>query len=216
MSSASGFVFGRKLKLSQVDSLRSPLRDSLRLSVSLRSAHRVPFSCTFAVALDPGGSMGGLAILCCSPPTARSLLGQRQRLLATRKLSWLVPTALVLAINASCSPLGRLRMTRFRLRGSTLFPGRIFTCWAPSQSFHFSCSSVLCFCFFFFSIFCFLSVCVYLGAMTPFLPPFLPFLAFLYAVSRFFRFLCDPQFHFQTVAVREKFFRSDLELRNLG
>lgn len=54
------------------------------------------------------------------------------------KLSWLVPTALVLAVNASCRPHRRLRMTRFRLRGSTLFPGRISTYWAPSQSFSFT------------------------------------------------------------------------------
>ena len=62
------------------------------------------------------------------------------------KLSWLVPTALVLAVNASCRPHRRLRMTRFRLRGSTLFPGRISTYWAPSQSFPFTsfCLHVRC------------------------------------------------------------------------
>jgi hypothetical protein len=62
VSSASGFVFGRKQEFSQV--------------------HRVPFSCTFAVVLDPGGTLGDSAI-CCSPPHARSSLGQRRGLLTT-------------------------------------------------------------------------------------------------------------------------------------
>ena len=85
---------------------------------------------TFAVALDPGGTVGDLAIfLLASPPARpfsslhlsrtpppRSPLGQRRRLL-TLELSWLIPTALVpfgrlralslskrLAVNASCQP----------------------------------------------------------------------------------------------------------------
>ena len=46
------------------------------------------------------------------------------------KLSRLNGTALVLAVNASRRPRGRLRMTRFRLPGSRLYPHGVLTRWA--------------------------------------------------------------------------------------
>ena len=109
---------------------------------------------------------GPLVILCCPLPHARSPLGQRRRLL-TLELSWL--PRLWCSLSTLRAALGRLRMTRFRLRGSTLFPGRIFYLLGSFSEFllHF----VL------FTCFSFLSVCVYLGAMTPFPPVVAGFVA---------------------------------------